>query len=120
MRILLLASGFTFTGLGVLGIFIPLLPTTPFLLLAAACFARSSERFHFWLMNNRWLGPYIKNYRDKRGITVKHKIITLSVLWITIIFSILYATPLLWVRLFLLMVAVGVTYHLGTLKSIRS
>lgn len=118
-RILLLVSGFTFTGLGVLGIFIPLLPTTPFLLLAAACFARSSQRFHHWLMNNRWLGQYIKNYRDKRGITLKHKIITLSVLWITILLSILYASPILWVRILLLIVAVGVTYHLATLKSIR-
>jgi len=76
-RYLLIISGTIFLGFGIIGIFLPILPTTPFLLLAAACYARSSKRFYNWLMNNRWFGNYIKNYRDGRGVPLKFKIFTI-------------------------------------------
>src|SRR3990172_10915598 len=78
---LLLAAGFATSGLGILGIFLPVLPTTPFLLIAAACFARSSEKFHRWLLNNRFLGGYIRNYIEGRGMPVKNKVFTLVLFW---------------------------------------
>ena len=71
-------------GLGVLGIFLPLLPTTVFLLLAAACYARSSERFYLKLVNSPWLGGYIRNQREGRGMRRRDKIVTLALLWIGI------------------------------------
>jgi hypothetical protein len=68
-----LASGFVCVALGVAGIPLPLLPTTPFLLLAAFCFARGSERWHQWLLTHPTLSPYILAFRDKRGLTRAQK-----------------------------------------------
>ena len=67
-RGILIISGSFFFELGIIGIVIPLLPTTPFLLLAAACYSRSSKKFYNWLLNNKWFGPYITNYLDGKGI----------------------------------------------------
>ena len=69
IKIILISVGSLSVLLGILGIFLPLLPTTPFLLLAALCYSRSSERFYQWLVTNRWFGEYIRNYREGRGIT---------------------------------------------------
>lgn len=74
--------------LGVLGIFLPLLPATPFLLLASACYLRGSERLYRWLMNNRVLGTYIKNIQQRRGIPLRAKVITIAILWLSLLFSI--------------------------------
>ena len=72
---ILVASGTFFLVLGIIGIFIPLLPTTPFLLLAAACYIRGSKKFYYWLIKNKWFGKYIKNYQEGRGVPLKVKII---------------------------------------------
>jgi len=74
IRGVLVIAGTIFTGLGLLGILLPLLPTTPFLLLAVACYARSSKRFYCWLLNNKWFGTYLRDYRDGKGITLKVKV----------------------------------------------
>ena len=79
-RILLIACGTLCVALAVLGLFLPVLPTTPLLLLAAVCYARSSERFYHWLMTNRWFGAYIRNYREGRGIPLWHKVLAISLL----------------------------------------
>lgn len=97
--------------LAVLGIFLPLLPTTPFLLLAAFCWSRSSPRFHGWLLGNRYFGGRLTDYLAGRGIPVRQKIVTLAFLWVSIgVSAILVAR--LWVGLILLACAVGVTVHL--------
>ena len=83
LRILLIITGTISLGLGAVGIFFPLLPTTPFLLISAACYLRGSERMYNWLLKNRWFGEYIKNYQEGRGIPLKTKILAISVLWIT-------------------------------------
>lgn len=116
-RALLLAAGTLFVGLGVLGMFLPLLPTTPFLLLAAWCFARSSRKFYDRLLNNRLSGPYIKNYRDGAGISRRRKVLTLALLWLTIGSTSLFAVSSWWVRAALLLVAAGVTAHLVRMKT---
>lgn len=73
-RSILVTLGLVAVGLGVLGIFLPLLPTTPFLLLAAYLFAKGSDRWHRWLLNHRHLGPYIHAFRNKTGLTKAQKI----------------------------------------------
>ena len=112
MRILLLVLGTISVVAGVVGIILPLVPTTPFLLLAAWCFARSSERFYRLLLSNRWLGPYIRNYRDGRGMSLRAKISTLVLLWIAIIIGAGFVAPVLWLRLVMVGIAMGVTTFL--------
>jgi hypothetical protein len=112
MRPLLIAIGTLAVALAVFGIFIPILPTTPFLLLAAACYARSSDRFLNWLLHNRWFGAYIRNYREGRGMPRLTKIVTLSALWATLILSGSLAVSAWWLRLVLVAVGGGVTIHL--------
>ena len=70
--------------LGIAGIFLPLLPTTPFLLLAAACYVRSSERLYQWLTTNRWTGSYLQTYQKGKGIPRRAKILTIAILWGTV------------------------------------
>jgi len=114
----LIASGTFFVGLGIAGIFIPILPTTPFLLLAAALYARSSKRFYNWLINNKIFGRYIRNYREGKGVPVKLKIFTIALLWITILCSAIFAVDILWVRILLGLVAAGVTIHIIRIRPI--
>ena len=119
IRVLLIACGTLCVVLGVLGIFVPVLPTTPLLLLAAICYARSSERFYHWLLNNRWFGEYIKNYREGRGIPLRIKVLTLIALWLTIGFTTLHVVSVWWGQFILLVVAVGVTIHLVRIKTFK-
>ena len=114
---LLVYSGTFFLVIGIIGIFIPILPTTPFLLLAAACYARGSKKFYNWLINNKLLGEFIKNYRDGRGIPLKVKIISITFLWITITFSTFIIVSNLFIQIILITIAVGVTIHILTIKT---
>jgi len=116
IRILFFIAGSVFLGLGIIGIFIPILPTTPFLLLTAACYIRSSEKAYNWLLNLKYVGKYIHNYREGRGLPNKIKTIIIAILWITIIISIILTWGLFWVQLILLLVAVGVSIHIILIK----
>jgi len=115
-RRLLIGAGTLSTGLGIIGIFIPILPTTPFLLLAAACYMRSSERFYQWLINNRMFGAYVRNYIEGRGMPVKMKIFTILLLWLTIGLSIAFGVQNIAIRIVLICIAIGVTAHIGLIK----
>ena len=116
-RQLLIIIGTIFVVIGVIGIFIPILPTTPFLLLAAACYIRSSQKFYRWLMNNRLFGVYIRNYIEGKGIPIKVKVFTIVLLWVTIGISIWVAAPNLIVKIILIIVAIGVTLHIIFIKA---
>jgi len=116
-RFLLIIAGTIFLGFGIIGIFLPILPTTPFLLLAAACYARSSKRFYNWLMNNKWFGNYIKNYREGRGVPLKVKVFITSLLWITILASVFFIISNFLVEIILIIIAIGVTIHILTIKT---
>jgi len=111
-KIVLVSLGSLFVGLGILGIFLPILPTTPFLLLAAACYSRSSDRFYNWLLTNRLFGKYIRNYREGKGIPIKTQILAITVLWITILATVIFAVQNLFIRILLTGIAVGVTIHI--------
>ncbi len=115
---LLIISGTICVALGILGMFLPLLPTTPFLLLACYCYTRSSKRFYNWLINNRWCGEYIRNYQEGKGMMFKHKVLAIILLWLTISYSI-WVVSAWWVRILLFAMAVGVSIHLLKLKTNR-
>jgi uncharacterized protein len=114
-RYLLVACGTLCVTLGVIGIFVPLMPTTVFLLLAASCYSRSSERHYQRLTNNRWLGAYIRNSREGRGLTPRQKTATLALLWVGIGATATFSVSAWWVRVILGAVAVGVTIHVAKL-----
>ncbi len=118
-RTLLIIAGTFFTGLGIFGAFVPVLPTTPFFLLAAACYARSSQRFYRWLLDNRWFGNYIRAYVEKRGVPVRVKAVTIALLWITIGASALFATKSLAIRAVLVLIAIGVTVHILRIRTAK-
>lgn len=117
-KALLVAIGVLAVGLGTVGVFVPLLPTTPFLLLAAACFIRSSNRLYVWLIRHRWFGSYIRNYREHRAITLTTKIAMLTLLWGAIGYAAVFVVPVWWVRALLGVIVVGVTIHLLQLKTL--
>lgn len=120
VRYLLLVAGTISLTLGAVGIFLPILPTTPFLLLSAACYLRSSERMHKWLMDNRWFGEYIKNYQAGRGIPIKTKIIAISTMWIAILYSTFFVVDeILVAQIALLVIAAGVSVHLIRLPTFK-
>jgi len=105
-------SGFLLVTIGVIGIFLPVLPTTIFLILASACFVKVSPRANEWLRNHKILGAYIKNYQDKSGLTNRAKVLNIAVLWLMILSSAYFFTEELFIRLLLLAIAIGVTIHL--------
>ena len=117
IRPILIAVGTVSVALGVIGIIVPVLPTTPFLLLAAACYARSSERFYNRLLGNRLFGKYIRNYRAGRGIPVKVKALSLTFLWAAILFSVAFVIQDILIKAILIAIAVLVTAHIGSLKT---
>lgn len=103
--------------LGILGIFLPVLPTTPFLLLASACYMRGSDRMHRWLMNQRHLGPYIRNFTSGRGIPLRAKIAAVALMWTSLSVT-MWIVPLTWVRVLLVISGVAVTVYLYRMRTL--
>jgi len=112
----LLLAGTISLGLGLFGVFVPVLPTTPFLLLAAACYARGSQRFYCWLINNRLFGAYIRSYREGRGLPLKIRVFTITMLWLTIGITVIFFVDSTWIKFLLLAIAVAVTVHVSLLR----
>lgn len=118
-KAILIFVGTVCVGLGLLGMFLPLLPTTVFLLMAAYCYSKSSDQFYNWLLTNRYCGTYISNYRSGRGISLRQKVSTISILWVSIGLSIWLMDGKLWVSLLLAAIAVGVSIHILWLKTYK-
>jgi uncharacterized membrane protein YbaN (DUF454 family) len=116
-RRIFIAAGSIFLALGITGIIVPVLPTTPFLLLAAICYTRGSERLYNALLNNRVVGSYLRNYLEGNGMDLRMKIWTISLLWITIICTAVFLTESLIVRVILSVVVAGVTIHILAIKT---
>ena len=112
-----LISGFILIAIGVIGIFLPLLPTTIFLILASICFLKSSPKANEWLRNHKVLGGYIDNYQNKTGLTRNVKIANIVTLWTSISLSAFLLTDELYIRIILLVIAIGVTIHLAMIKT---
>jgi uncharacterized membrane protein YbaN (DUF454 family) len=126
VRTLWFIAGTICVVLGAIGIVLPILPTTPFLLAAAACYYKSSPRMHRWLLNNKWFGEYIRNYTEGKGLTKKTKITALIVLWVTIGFSTVFMlnrllpeTLVLQMQIIMVIVAIAVSAHILRLPTFR-
>ncbi len=115
-KTLLLISGWLLVAVAAVGVILPVLPTTPFVLLAACCFSLSSERLYRFLLNNRFFGPYIENYKTKQGVSAAHKARAIVTLWVLLILSAVIAR-ILWLTLLLAAVGIGVTIHLLLMKT---
>jgi uncharacterized membrane protein YbaN (DUF454 family) len=119
MRILLILLGTVSLALGVIGIFVPLLPTTPFLLLSAAAYARSSARLYGRLLSHPCLGRYIRQFREHKAIPLYAKIVSVAMLWLTIGYGILFLGLSVWLRIALGLIAAGVTWHILSFKTLK-
>ena len=119
-RYVLIGVGSLSLGTGVIGMFVPLLPTTCFLLLAAWCFGRSSPRLHHWMYHNRWFGTYLRDYRSGLGIPRAVKIGSLAILWATIGATVVFAISTTWIRVLLIAIALGVSAHVATQRDARA
>lgn len=109
--------GFVFLGLGIIGIVLPLLPTTPFLIVASMCFVKGSTKMNDWLLNHRLFGGYIKNYLEEKAIRKKDRIRTLILLWLTLIIS-AYVVDIIYLKIMLIFIGLAVSTHLIKLKTI--
>ena len=119
MKYILAFLGTVSLMLGVLGIFLPVLPTTPFLLLAAALYLRSSRRLYNWLLSHKHLGPYIKNFYEKRAIPLRVKIVSVSLLWITLLYCAFFVASAWWMSILFIAIAAGVTVHILGYKTLQ-
>lgn len=118
MKILLTALGLLSLGLGVLGIFLPVLPTTPLLLLAAALFLRGNRNLYDWLLNHPELGPYIRNFMEHKAIPLRVKVISVSLVWITLINCAIFVAEHWAFRLFFILLATAITVHILSYRTI--
>jgi uncharacterized membrane protein YbaN (DUF454 family) len=112
LRWVLIACGWISVGCGVIGIFLPIVPTVPFLLLAAACFARSSERFHRWMMEHDHLGPLLQDYLHGAGIPFRAKLVSISLIWVSFPTSAVLFAEAFWLKLLLIGAAVAISGYL--------
>ncbi len=119
VKIFLAILGCAALALGLVGVFVPILPTTPFLLLAAALWLRSSERLHRWLLNHPYMGNYIRNISENRAMPLHTKVITLALLWSTIIYCIVALGLAWWWQVVLAVVLIGVTWHIASFKTLK-
>ena len=119
MRYILTILGLISLGLGVLGAFLPVLPTTPLLLLSAALFLRGNRRLYDWLMNHPRLGVYISNFMKHKAIPLRVKVVAVSMLWITLLYCAIWVAGHWAFRLFFIMIAIGVTIHILSYKTLK-
>ena len=119
LRVFLVIGGSICVGLGVLARFIPGLPSTPFLLLALAAFARSSRRLHTWLLTNRYLGPHLRAWRRERAIDRRVKVFSLAIAWLVMLNLAIFVAEPLWLKALLIGVAVTKTVVMFKIKTLR-
>jgi hypothetical protein len=115
IRALFIAAGLGFVGLGVAGIFLPLLPTTPFLLLAAACFARGSSRLHRWLLSQPRLGPVIHDWQAHRAISRSAKLKATLLIVLTLGLGLPFSSAPVWAKVLAVALVAGVQAWLWSL-----
>ena len=119
MKYILAFLGSVALALGIAGIFLPVLPTTPFLLLAAALYVRSSQRLYEWLMSHKHLGPYIKNFRENKAIPLRVKIVSVTLVWVTLLYCAIFVAKEWWMSLIFITIAMCVTAHILHYKTLK-
>ena len=116
-KIILISLGSLFLLLAIIGLLLPVFPTTPFLLLATACYMRSSETLYNKIISHKQFGPLVKNYLNDRSITRKTKIVAVSSLWVFMSFSAYFFVTYLWAQVMMFLTALGVSLYLLSLKT---
>ena len=119
MRILLTILGLISLGLGILGAFLPVLPTTPLLLLAAALFLRGNKELYEWLMHHPRLGPYITNFMTHKAIPLRVKVVAVTTLWLTLLYCAIFVAEHWAFRLFFIILAIAITIHILSYKTLK-
>lgn len=119
MKWILTILGLLALGLGILGIFLPVLPTTPLLLLAAALFLRSNKGLYDWLLNHPKLGPYIRNFMEYKAIPLKIKVLSVSLVWITLLNCAIFVADHWVFRLFFIVLAAAISAHILSYKTLK-
>ena len=119
MKILLTILGLISLVLGILGAFLPVLPTTPLLLLAAFLFLRSNRRLYDWLMNHPKMGPYITNFIKHKAIPLRVKVIAVSTLWLTLLYCAVFVAEHWVLRGFFILLAICITWHILSYKTLK-
>ena len=119
MKILLAILGSVSLALGIMGVFLPVLPTTPFLLLSAALYMRSSQRLYDWLMSHKHLGPYIKNFRERKALPLRVKIVSVTMVWATLLYCAIFVAKEWWMSAVFVAIAIGVTVHIISFKTLK-
>lgn len=112
LRWLLFGTGWFSILCAIIGVFLPLVPSIPFLLLAAVCFSKSSERFHSWLVEHKHMGPMIRSYMAGGGIPLRAKLMAIGTIWISFPVSVFLFVEVFWMKVLLLSIAAAVTYYL--------
>jgi uncharacterized membrane protein YbaN (DUF454 family) len=118
-RTILMGAGFLFVALGIMGAFLPVMPSIPFFIFASICFSKSSEKFHNMLLNNRWVGPHIKNYHENNGITIKTKIFLIFFQWAGILITSMLLVHNLFSRILMVIIATAATVYILSLKTAK-
>ena len=119
MKIVLTLLGLISLGLGIVGIFLPVLPTTPLLLLAAALFLKSNRGLYGWLLNHPKLGPYIRNFMEYKAIPLKIKILSVSMVWITLLCCAIFVAEHWALRTFFILLAAAISVHILSYKTLK-
>ncbi|MBI5404313.1 MAG: YbaN family protein [Ignavibacteriae bacterium] len=120
IRYLWIFFGFLMVAMGILGAVLPVIPGTIFFIIAAFCFAKSSEKFYKMLIHNKYVGQHLQNYLEEKFIPVKTKIIIISSIWISMTASAVYVLEVLWQRLIMFAIAIGVSVYIIRHRSKRS
>lgn len=119
MKIILLVLGILSLVLGVIGVFVPVLPTTPFLLLSATLFLRSDRRLYDWLLAHPYLGEYIRNFKEHKAIPLRVKIVSVSLVWVTLLYCAFFVAREWWMSVLFIAIATGVSIHILHYKTLK-
>ena len=119
MKIGFVILGSISLGLGIIGIVLPILPTTPFLLLAATLYLHGSPKLYKWLIEQKYLGTYIRNFKEHQANPLRAKIISVSMVWITLLYCAFFTTEHIWLSLLFIALATGITWHILSYKTLK-
>ena len=119
MKFLFAFLGSVSLVLGIMGVFLPVLPTTPFLLLAAAMYMRSSQRLYDWLMSHRHLGAYIRNFREHKALPLRVKVVSVTMVWATLLYCAVFVAKEWWMSAVFIAIATGVSVHIISFKTLK-
>ena len=119
MKFLFAFLGSVSLALGIMGVFLPVLPTTPFLLLSAALYMRSSQRLYDWLMSHKHLGAYIRNFREHKALPMRVKVVSVTMVWATLLYCAIFVAKEWWMSLLFIAIALGVTIHILSYRTLK-